>query len=668
MVFAFLLFCAAAALYYFAQLDTSYIKKTVAARLEKTVGRKVEIGGELDISFQLPVSVSVRDVRVQNASWGAWPQMMKIKRLECRLRLVPLIFGKVEMKGIVLSGLGIFLETSTSGGWNVAALGVDSRENRTEPEGRSQLPPIDEIRIDRGVLRYRSDRGDERWRLEIEGVTVDIGQKSETMDVKIDGMFQKLPLSVTGSVEPAAALFDSRKKINISAEIGIGENNLDLDGSINRAGSTPVIDADFDLQIDDPSVLSQFVIVPATPVGPIQAAGHLENIGSSRFRVSNLSASMGRNHIAGDLTLETAGETLDIQADLNSSYLDLRDFIRRPEEREKQGRQAPADRSSPRLFSDRPLEPGFLDHSQGSIQLEVEKLVLPFLAMADAKITLELKNGRLILDPMQARIDGGGALSGQLQLTTDKKSLAFEAILRIKHLNLETVLARLGAEKAVTGDVGLELDLNGRGKSIRDIMGGLDGKIVMVVQNGQIAAQYLKNAERLNLDLTDNFLKLFEFTQKKKEFAEINCFVGKFVVKEGLADCRVLVFDTDRVGVLGDGRINLKTEQLHLSLRPIKKSGIGLGGIGKIGADVGALPDNFDVGGTLAHPVISVDKTETAVSTLLTLGKAIGGTLLLGPAGLAAALVDLDIGDENPCITALKEAASEVATAESKKD
>jgi hypothetical protein len=130
----------------------------------------------------------------------------------------------------------------------------------------------------------------------------------------------------------------------------------------------------------------------------------------------------------------------------------------------------------------------------------------------------------------------------------------------------------------------------------------------------------------------------------------------------------VLVFDTDRVGVLGDGRINLKTEQLHLSLRPIKKSGIGLGGIGKIGADVGALPDNFDVGGTLAHPVISVDKTETAVSTLLTLGKAIGGTLLLGPAGLAAALVDLDIGDENPCITALKEAASEVATAESKKD
>jgi hypothetical protein len=37
------------------------------------------------------------------------------------------------------------------------------------------------------------------------------------------------------------------------------------------------------------------------------------------------------------------------------------------------------------------------------------------------------------------------------------------------------------------------------------------------------------------------------------------------------------------------------------------------------------IEDSFKHGGTLSHPVVTIDKSDTAISTALTLGKAIGG-------------------------------------------
>ena len=36
-----------------------------------------------------------------------------------------------------------------------------------------------------------------------------------------------------------------------------------------------------------------------------------------------------------------------------------------------------------------------------------------------------------------------------------------------------------------------------------------------------------------------------------------------------------MVFDTKRMSVVSDGEVNLKTEELHLSLEPSPKKGIG---------------------------------------------------------------------------------------------
>lgn len=60
----------------------------------------------------------------------------------------------------------------------------------------------------------------------------------------------------------------------------------------------------------------------------------------------------------------------------------------------------------------------------------------------------------------------------------------------------------------------------------------------------------------------------------------------------------------------------------------------------------------FKLGGTLAHPSLAVDSTQTAII----FGKAIGGVMLFGPVGIAAVLVGSSSGDENSCMAAIEAA------------
>ena len=104
--------------------------------------------------------------------------------------------------------------------------------------------------------------------------------------------------------------------------------------------------------------------------------------------------------------------------------------------------------------------------------------------------------------------------------------------------------------------------------------------------------------------------------------------------------------------VVGEGEINLKTERLNLSLKPVPKEGIGTRVTGKLTVSLSELTRPFKLGGTLAHPSLAVDPTQTAIA----FGKAIGGVMLFGPVGIAAALVGSSSGDENSCIAAIEAA------------
>ena len=120
--------------------------------------------------------------------------------------------------------------------------------------------------------------------------------------------------------------------------------------------------------------------------------------------------------------------------------------------------------------------------------------------------------------------------------------------------------------------------------------------------------------------------------------------------------------DTDQTTVIGQGKVNLKDESLDIALNPSPKKGLQTGIFGKLSLSFGELAKPLKLGGTLADPSFTLDPTLTA----LTFGKALGGVILFGPLGIAAALAGRGSGPENPCLAAIEAARKGVKVSEDK--
>ena len=160
----------------------------------------------------------------------------------------------------------------------------------------------------------------------------------------------------------------------------------------------------------------------------------------------------------------------------------------------------------------------------------------------------------------------------------------------------------------------------------------------------------LKAIKLLGRDLSSGFLQLLNPLKKEEKYTKINCFAGGFDIKNGLAQSSALVLDTTQVSVVGYGKIDLKTEEIDLSLSPSPKKGVGINGLARFSLSFGELTKTLKLKGTLSKPSLSFDPT----GSIITLGKAIGGVALFGPFGLAAVLANGQLGNENPCLAIIE--------------
>ncbi len=220
---------------------------------------------------------------------------------------------------------------------------------------------------------------------------------------------------------------------------------------------------------------------------------------------------------------------------------------------------------------------------------------------------------------------------------------------KINKLDISYLTKELKSTEGLEGNLDADIDLRAQGSSIAGLMGGLYGKTVLVMGKGRVDNKYI---DILGGDLSSSLFRLLNPFRKETQYTLIHCFVSGFNIKDGVASTTALALNTDHMVVVGEGEINLKTERLNLSLKPVPKGGVGTSMIGKLNISLDELTRPFKLGGTLAHPSLAVDLTQTAIA----FGKAIGGVMLFGPIGIAAVLIGSSSGDENSCIAAIEAA------------
>ena len=99
-------------------------------------------------------------------------------------------------------------------------------------------------------------------------------------------------------------------------------------------------------------------------------------------------------------------------------------------------------------------------------------------------------------------------------------------------------------------------------------MGGSSGKAFFLMGRGRVGNKYI---DLLGGDLGSGLFRLVNPFEKEKPYTSINCFVGAFIIKNGLARAGTLVLNTQHMVVVGEGDIDLRTERLNLFSNPSRK-------------------------------------------------------------------------------------------------
>jgi uncharacterized protein involved in outer membrane biogenesis len=249
---------------------------------------------------------------------------------------------------------------------------------------------------------------------------------------------------------------------------------------------------------------------------------------------------------------------------------------------------------------------------------------------------LTLKDGVLSLSPLDFGI-AGGKLSSNIRLDGSqpgKEALKATAKVTARHIQIKQLFPAVEKIQGTTvGEINGDAQLSGVGDSVATLLASSNGEVKTLVNQGAVSKLLL---EEMGLNVANIILtKMFGDKPVK-----LNCLAADFDDVNGVLHTRMFVVDTEEALVTIDGTINLKAEQLNLTLNPKTK-----------GLRLFSLRSPLYVRGPFQKPDVAIDKGVLAMR--------LGGAVALAAAAPVAAMLPLisaGPGQDSDCARLLAQA------------
>lgn len=639
----------AAVVVFLATMDLSRYQPLIAQKVKEATGRDLDIGGSLRLALGLTPAIVLEDIKFQNATFGTRAEMIKARRLEADVALLPLLSGRVEINRLVLVGPDILLETDEKGrgNWDFSR---DDEPLSPPPTSAEQaaldLPNLKSVNIENGLLTYRNGVSGKITKLEVVRFRGWSAGRDAPLDVDLDAAYDGVPFDVSGRLGAFVAL-GSPAAFPVDLTFETTDARLALRGSVHRPWSPTGLDLALDASASDLGGVAR-LLKTSLPAGPLSLSGKLTG-DSGNLALRDVKGKLGGSDFTGAIRFKD-GKTPHVALSIAAQQLHMADVELVETAPENGNRRAPAKadvaeaappNDADRLFSAAPLPFAALATINGELDATVEQLALGAVTIERVAVKAALERGRLTVPQWSGRF-ADGTVSGSLTLETPKNAATLT--LRAAAVDAAKFAGILETEEVLTGTFDLTADLAAEGNSLRALMAGVSGTSSLVMGKGEVKSSYV---ELLGADL----LRLAASAGSGGGSTPVTCMVSRFDIAKGLATSRDLLFDTNNMTVKGEGAVNLASERYDLKFTPRPKD-VSLLNL--------AMP--WRVTGPLTRPEVSLDETGAAT-------RAAGALLsVINPLALLVPLVTSATGDKNPCVAALEAAQKPAAAAPPKKE
>ncbi|MBK5204259.1 MAG: AsmA family protein [Polaromonas sp.] len=598
------------------------LRQPINRYVSDQLGRRFEMTRHLAVHPGLTTSVVVDGVEFSNPEWARDRYLVKASAAEFDIKLLPLLFGKVELPRLVLTEPEIGLQIEPDGRRTWAL----SRDTSDE----SAVPNIGSLLVDQGSVNYLAAA-------QGANVTTQFSLAQESTEplplhFKASGKWKNEPFNAQGRAGGVLQLSkNTEAPFPIEVKAVAGRTSLTAKASIANLADLNGINATFDLQGKNGDELYKLlgVVLPSTP--PYKLRGKLARHGKV-WAVSQIQGVLGRSDLSGTLSFDQSAAVPLLTGKVQSKLLDFADLGPAIGLGPAAGKA-----SSPgagKVLPVATLDVARLHAMNADVSYSAADIRhVRALPLDKGSVHIKLTQGVLQLDPVSLGV-AGGSVAGSIDIDSNVAPAAFNTKLDVRALQLNQLFPEVKSSKSALGKISGQFNLKGRGNSVAHMLGSASGDVAMLMGKGEISNILL---EYMGLDGGE----IIKFLLRGDRNVQLRCAAAAFDVKQGLMTSRAIVLDTSDTVINGHGQVSLAHETLDIILDPAPKDGSIL-----------SLRSPLRIGGTFAAPSAGPDKGALAGRVGIALMLA-----AINPLLALAATVETGPGQDADCRDVLAQAA-----------
>jgi AsmA protein len=557
-------------------IPTDTYKAKVIALVKDATGRGLRIDGRVSFSLLPSLALEANDVALSNAPGAVSPNMLQLKTLDVKLRLLPLLHGAIEVDQFKLVEPVIALEVDKQGkpnwAFSAAPKPAVTPAAPSTPSSGGGVPAISlgDVNIVDGQASYLDQRSGEKRVLSNINMRLSLPSFAGPFDAKGSAIWNGEKVALTLGVAKPGAL-QSGGTSALAVTLQAAPIKFDFRG--NATGATLAkLTGGADLAVPSVRGLAKWLGVafdaPGTGFGPLNISGKVD-VGNSKIAFTGATLALDAIKGTGAVTLDTHGAKPYLSGRLDVDKLDVNPYLA-PE-----GAKAPAAPAAPATapltpgpapaasssgWSDAPIDLSALKAADADFNFSANAILYRKITVGKSALALHLKNGRFEADLTEMALYQGKG-HGKVVADGSGTTPAIAADFDLASVAVQPLLRDAANFDRLTGNGNLALDVSGRGKSQREIVGSLNGKGNLNLANGKI--------EGVNIiAFMKNVASAATGGQGGANQTDFGSLTGTYTITNGILRNSDLRLTSPEIPMTGAGTVDLPQRRVDYKLTP----------------------------------------------------------------------------------------------------
>ncbi len=455
-------------------------KPVIASAAENATGRQLTITGPLTLSLFPSIKVGAENVTFANAPGAKHDVMASLDKLQISLKVLPLIFGSVEVSGFVLDHPVIHLEKDAQGhaNWEFSTASTPAEPGTSSSGGSSYLKnlTLDNVRLVDGTVTY--DDAETNQSQEISGINASVKLPAYAGPLNFDGSvtWNKEKVDLTAMVANLKSLMDGGSE-RVTAKVSSAKVTFSYDGAVKMMPALAV-DGTIDLNVPSVRELAAWagspLDMPGTGLGPMKIDGTVKVAGDT-YSFENANLQLDDIKGKGQFAVNTAGPRPKLTGNLDTAALDLNPYL--PPE--------PPPSTERFEWSTEPMDLSGLKAADLDLSFSTDSLKVRQINIGKSELTLKLDNGLMTANLAKMALYGGDG-SGMVQVNARNDTPAIKANFDLSGVQAEPLMKDAADFGRITGTFKTNFDVSLAGKSQKDMVSTLNGGGAVDFRDGTI--------------------------------------------------------------------------------------------------------------------------------------------------------------------------------------